>query len=576
MAEETPASRSWVLWALAVAGLGILTGVLILGVASARLEQSALRIFLIAWIVVPYVLSGAVAWWRRPASRLGPLMMLTGFVMGLTPMQWSSQPLVHSVGNFFDMLPAALFLHVFLAFPSGRVRDRAERVLVVFMYAVALGLQLVKILLGSNPDSLFTVVAAPDAGTVVEQVQLALVAGGLIVGTVLMHRRRSGRERLRRPRPATLVVDAFSFALVMLALLYTGGLLSWSFIEPIRLVTFAALGLAPLAFLFALLDLRLARGDVAGLLVELQSDPTTDLQAPLARALRDPSLRLFYWLPEVETWPDHDGTPTADPTSAVDRGVRVLSREGEPMATLTFDPALDEEHELLDAVVATTSIALENGRLRAELRARLNDLQESRGRVLEAGRQERQRLERDLHDGAQVRLVALSMELGMLGAAPGTDDETRTRLLHAKNEVSASLEELRDVARGIYPAVLSNHGLDVALESLAARAPVPVQLSVSLTERPPPAVEVAAYYVISEALANVGKHADATLARVCVERVGPLLVVDVRDNGRGGAQPHTGSGLDRLGVRVEALGGRLAVRPADGGGVEVRAELPCP
>ena len=257
-------------WALAVAGLGILTGVLILGVASARLEPGALRVFLIAWIVVPYVLSGAVAWWRRPASRFGPLMMLTGFVMGLTPMQWSSQPLVHSVGNFFDMLPAALFLHVFLAFPSGRVRDRAERVLVVVMYAVTLGLQLVKILLGSNPDSLFTVVDTPAAGTVVEQIQLALVACGLVLGTVLLHRRRSGRERLRR-RPATLVVDAFSLGLVMLALLYIGGLLSWSFIEPIRLITFAALGLAPLAFLFALLDLRLARGDVAGLLVELCS-----------------------------------------------------------------------------------------------------------------------------------------------------------------------------------------------------------------------------------------------------------------------------------------------------------------
>src|SRR3954466_11657413 len=135
MAEEHPTGRSLMLWALAVSAIGIMIGVLVLGVASARLEPSALRIFFVAWIVVPYVLSGAVAWWRRPASRLGPLMMLTGFVMGLTPMQWSSQPLVHSIGNFFDMLPAALFLHVFLAFPSGRVRDRAERVLVVVAYA---------------------------------------------------------------------------------------------------------------------------------------------------------------------------------------------------------------------------------------------------------------------------------------------------------------------------------------------------------------------------------------------------------------------------------------------------------
>src|SRR4051812_13551404 len=524
MAEEHTAGRSLMLWALAVSAIGIMIGVLVLGVASARLEPSALRIFFVAWIVVPYVLSGVVAWWRRPASRLGPLMLLTGFFMGLTPMQWSSQPLVHSIGNFFDMLPAALFLHVFLAFPSGRVRDRAERFLVVFTYAITLGLQLVKVLLGANPDSLFAVVEASTAGTVVEQVQLALVSCCLLAGTVLLHRRRSGHERLRR-RPATLVVDAFSFALAMLALLYIGGLLSWSFLEPIRLVAFAALGLAPVAFLFALLDLRLARGDVAGLLVELQSDPTSDRQAPLARSLRDPSLRLYYGLPEFGSGADQDGTPTPAPSAGADRGVRVLRRDGEPMAALTFDPALDEEHELLDAVVATTSIALENGRLRAELRARLNDLQESRLRVLEAGRQERQRLERDLHDGAQVRLVALSLELGMLGAAPDTDDELRTRLLHAKSEVSASLEELRDVARGIYPAVLSNHGLEVALKSLAARSPVPVQLTVTIAERPPPAVEVAAYYVVSEALANVGKHSAATTAEVCVERHDPGLVI---------------------------------------------------
>jgi signal transduction histidine kinase len=445
----------------------------------------------------------------------------------------------------------------------------------VVTYAVTLGLQVLKIVLGVNPDSVFTVVAAPAAADVIERIQLVLVSCCLLAGVVLLHRRRQGGERFHR-RPATLVVDAFSLALVMLALLYLGAVLGWSFVEPIRLVTFAALGLAPVAFLFALLDARLARGDVAGLLVELQADPTTDLQAPLGRAVRDPSLRLSYWLPEFGTWADQQGTPTAPPTGNPNRGVRILSRDGEPMAALTFDPSLDDEAELLDAVVATTSIALENGRLRAELRARLNELQESRVRVLEAGRQERQRLERDLHDGAQVRLVALSMELGLLGADARTDEELRHRLLHAKGEVSASLEELRDVARGIYPAVLTAHGLDVALESLTARSVVPVQLSVTIGDRPPPAVEVAAYYVVSEALANVGKHSEATSAAVCVERQGSRLVVDVRDNGRGGAQARTGSGLDRLAVRVEALGGRLSVEPADGGGVHVRAELPCP
>src|SRR5690349_2036183 len=170
--EETPAGRSWMLWALAVTAIGILTGVLVLVVASSRLEPTALRVFFVAWIVVPYVVGGAVAWWRRPTSRFGPLMLLTGIAMALNPLQWSTQPWAHSIGHLLDMLPAAMFLHVFLAFPSGRVRDRAERVLVVAAYAITVGLQVVKIALGINPDNVLTVVAAPAAGNVVESIQL--------------------------------------------------------------------------------------------------------------------------------------------------------------------------------------------------------------------------------------------------------------------------------------------------------------------------------------------------------------------------------------------------------------------
>ncbi|HYP44272.1 MAG TPA: histidine kinase [Propionibacteriaceae bacterium] len=574
MAASPPAPRSWMLWSIAVAGVGVLTGSLVLALASAQLDQPALRAFLIGWIVLPYVVSGLTAWWRRPLSRLGPLMLLLGFTMALTPLQWSARPVLHSVGHIFDMVPAAMFLHIFLAFPTGRLVRRPERVLVAFCYAVTLVLQVAKIVLGADPSSVFAVTDQPAVGNVVEQVQLSLVAGSLLVGTLLLYQRRPHAAGSHR-RPAALVVDAFGLALVMLALLYVTGLLSLAAVEVVRLVTFAALGLAPIAFLLALLDMRLARGDVTELLVELRSDPTINVQGPLARALRDPSLRLSYWLPEFNGWADQEGAPTPEPTANGRRALRILYREGEPMAAVNFDRSLEDEHELLDAVLATASIALENGRLRAELRARLQELHGSRVRVLEASRKERQRLERDLHDGAQVRLVALSLELGLLGADPAVEPELKLRLEQARETVAASLAELRDVARGIYPAVLSGHGLGVALESLAARAPVPVHLGVDLDQRPPEAVEVAAYYVASEALANVGKHSAANSAEVKVWRNGQTLMVDVQDDGSGVAGAQDGSGLQGLADRVQALGGHFHVGPAPSGGTRVHAEIPC-
>jgi signal transduction histidine kinase len=572
VAVRTP--RSWVLWAVVVASIAVIVASLVLALVSDQLALPGLRAFLIAWIVVPYVVSGLIAWWRRPASRLGPLMLATGFAMSVTPLQWSAQPVAYSIGHLFDMLPAALFLHVFLAFPTGRLTVRSERMVVAACYLATLGLQLVKILLGVNPDNVFSVWSLPVAGTVVERVQLSAVAGLLIAGTVLLWTRRRRPDHAVR-RPAALVVDAFSLALVMLALLYLAGLGSWPAFETIRLITFAALGLAPIAFLLALLDARLARGQIAKLVVELNADPTADLQSPLARALRDPTLQLAYWLPEFRGWTDQNGMPVEQPATDQRRIVRLIERGNEPMAALVCDRALEDEHELLDGVTAAAGIALENGRLRAELRARLQELRGSRVRVLEASRQERQRLERDLHDGAQQRLVALSLELGLLGQRTETDPELRARLRRAKAEVFESLEELRDVARGIYPAVLSGHGLAVALESLLARSGVPVSSEIDIAERPAEPVEVAGYYVVSEALANIDKHAAATSARIRVQRSGEWLVIDVIDDGIGGADPTVGSGLRGLADRVEALGGRFEVSTPTTGGACVHAEIPC-
>jgi signal transduction histidine kinase len=199
----------------------------------------------------------------------------------------------------------------------------------------------------------------------------------------------------------------------------------------------------------------------------------------------------------------------------------------------------------------------------------------ARARVVEAGQKERQRLERNLHDGAQQRLVALSLELTTLKKLLDADPEAGTRIDHARDEIALSLEELRDVARGLHPAVVSGHGLAVALESLAVRATVPVRLKVELEGRLPEPLEVAAFCLVSESLANIGKHAQATSATVDVNRCNGEVVVEIVDDGIGGADTERGSGLRGLADRVEALDGRLRVWTPVGHGTRVRAEIPC-
>ena len=310
-------------------------------------------------------------------------------------------------------------------------------------------------------------------------------------------------------------------------------------------------------------------------MVELQRDPApVDLRDALARALRDPSLTLAYWLPDFRSYADLEGRSVQVPAQD-GRATTVIDREGEHVAVLLHDRALEDEPELLAGVGAAASIALENARLQAELAARLEEVKGSRARVIEAGQRERQRLERDLHDGAQQRLIALSLELGVLEKRLSYDPDARQRLDEAQAEITRSLDELRSVARGIHPAVLTGHGLAVALEQVAALAPVPVQLQVAIDERLPEPIEIAAYYVVTESLANVAKHARAATASVEVRRTRAGLLVEIVDDGVGGADSERGTGLRGLADRVEALGGRLRVWTPQGGGTRVEAEIPC-
>jgi signal transduction histidine kinase len=307
----------------------------------------------------------------------------------------------------------------------------------------------------------------------------------------------------------------------------------------------------------------------------LREEPApVELRDALAQALRDPSLELAYWLPQFRSWVDLDGRPLDLPDES-DRATTLIEQDGARVAALVHDPALLDEPELLDSVTAAAGIALENARLHAELRARLEELRGSRARVIAAGQAERQRLERNLHDGAQQRLIALSLELSLLEEQLGDDAEAAARLALARQEIAASLEELREVAHGLHPAVVSGHGLGVALEQLAAHAAVPVRLSVNVSSRLPESLEVAAYYLVSESLANVAKYAHASSASVEITRRTVDVVVEIADDGVGGADESRGTGLRGLADRVEALGGQLRVWSPVGGGTRVRAEIPC-
>jgi signal transduction histidine kinase len=570
------APKPALLWALGVAALAACVVTAGLASVNEELYQPALRVLLVCWITLPFIFGGIVAWRRRPDSAFGPLMILTGFATQLSMLQWTSQPLLNTVGQLCDLLVAALWLHVFLAYPTGRLAGRPERVVVVIGYLAAVGLQVVALMLGGfNDHHLLGVVKQPAAAEAVQDVQLLLISALALIGVVLLWKRWWGLPRWQRRRPAQIVINCFSLSLVMLAALLVAGAFQLPGFEIIQLATFAVAGLAPLAFLAGLLDARLAKGGVSELIVQLRSDPAADLRELLARALRDPTLSLIYWLPQYGSWADQDGNPTNLPAPDSGRRVALVEQNGEQVAALVYDATLGEEPELVEAVSAAAGIALENGRLEAELRARLQELHGSRTRVVEAQQNERRRLERDLHDGAQQRLVALALELGMLAEQADSDPTTQSRLKRARSELAQSLDELRDIARGLHPAVVSGHGLAVALESLVAVTPLEVRLKTDGLPRLPEQLEVAAYYVVSESLTNAAKHSQASRVSVEVGVTDDTLIAEIIDDGIGGADSERGTGLRGLADRVEAQNGRLRVWSAPGNGTRVRAEIPC-
>ena len=576
------------LLALGAGGL-ILTGAAVALILSSDHEHlRGLSAGLCALIMLSYIGTGLYAWWRRPHNRFGVLMVAVGFAFFLNSLVASDAPLLFSLGALFSGLFLVVSIHMLLAFPTGRLETRDQRQLIAGIYAIqmvaSLGIMLFRpdLELGiSHPRNVFLVADAPVLADVVNvgASLLGLVAVALLVAAFVRRWRASAGAARRAASPLLFTGAAM---VVLLAVVLGADVLEGGapLDDALGLATLALFAALPYAFLIGLLRSNVSRAAAVSELVErLGGGERQSLRDALADALGDRRLRLVYWLAREERYVDDAGHAVSLP----DRDDRVcaateVERQGKRIGALIHDRSLCEEPELVSAAAAAAALAMDNERLGAELRARVDELEDSRARMVQAALAERRRLERDLHDGAQQRLVALALQVNLARAKVAADPDAAGALLDgARDELRLALEGLRELARGIHPAVLTDRGLDAAIEALAARSPTPVEVVGLPAERLPVPVEAAAYFVVSESLANLAKHAGATHATVRVARENGGAVVEVRDDGRGGAclDAGTGTGLRGLADRLCFLDGRLEIESPPGGGTLVRASIPC-
>jgi signal transduction histidine kinase len=535
--------------ALAVLGCGL--GVYAIVIAIAVPDSLTLPAPVHVAIGWSFVGAGLLAWSRRPENRTGLLMTLTGVVWFGRDFDWFQTDVTRHVDGLATNLFFALLAHQLVVFPDGRARSRTERVLVGSTYAVAT--------IG------YVVAELSDVGNLVADVLAVVVASAVLAHLILRWRHASPPGR-RALAPIVWTGPAVLAVLFITLLVDSRGPPSARVNDALHwaALVFAAI---PLAFLAGLLRTRLHRAALGELVIELGELPSSaSVRDSLARTLGDPALEIAFWLPEEQRYVDLEGRPFELP----DRAVTVL----EGLAAIVYDPSLLDDPVLVEAAGAAARLALENARLQAELRAQLAEVRASRARIVEAGDAERRRLERDLHDGAQQRLLGIRLALRLARGQVGGAGEVEQLLVEAEEELDGTLDELRALARGIHPAVLTDEGLTPALETLARRASLPVRIEALPRERLPAPVEAAAYFVASEALANVAKHAHASRVTIDMHRDEACLVIDIADDGIGGADS-AGGGLVGLRDRVEALDGTFRVESMQGGGTRLHAEIPC-
>jgi signal transduction histidine kinase len=542
---------------------------------------------------------GLYTWSRRPGERFGLLLAATGGGLFLATLADTRDALPYTVGRTAGWLVEVLLVYLILSFPTGRVSKRGDRLLVGAMALLVLALFLPRLALAQDfevpspytscirdcPANAFLLLDHEPAfvDAVMRPIGAALVLAVMIAVLLrLWQRIREATPLGRRMFTPVLVIGAARVVLVGAGFVArqvdpTGlpvELTSW-------LIAFAAPAIA-LAFLVGVLRWEFFAGQVLQRLANrLRAAPdSAALRQAFVDAFKDPTIQMAFPVPdEIDRWRDAGGRAVTMPDPGSGRSATELRDHGAVVAALIHDEALAANPRLLEAGIAMAGVALENQRLAAEAEVAAREARRSRARIVASAERERRRVERDLHDGAQQRLVALRIELELAEDLVRSDPEGGVaRLREFEREVDEALEELRSLAHGIYPPLLSDRGLAEALRAAAMRSPLPVEIQANNVGRYSPEVESAVYFCMLEALQNVLKHAPAA-HRVVIRldaRTGVDLRFSVRDDGAGAhdGSVRPGAGMTNMHDRLAAVGGDVSVSSTPGVGTTVRGHVP--
>jgi signal transduction histidine kinase len=540
---------------------------------------------------------GLYAWYRRPRERFGPLLVAVGFGWWLTTLAESGDEVLYSVGRVAAWVLEVGLVYLVLAFPSGRLPGRVDRALVAAMAALLVVLWLPTALLAESypvpspwascgvdcPANAFFVldeepgfvdsVFRPlrETLTVLVYAAVALRLGQRVRRATLLMRRTLS--------PVLVVAIARLGLLVVFAVARSADPDSATTDAVLWLIALAVPALA-VAFLVGLLWWRLFVAEALHMLaMRLRASPGPDeLRDALAEAFHDPSVQLAYPAPgDAGGWVDAEGHAVGLPAALEGRCVTEVRDEDRLLAAILHDPALSEQRDLIDGAGSYATMTLQNHALAAKVRASLLELHDSRARVLAGADEERQRIERNLHDGAQQRLVALRIKLELTEDVVRQDPRRGIERLHALGaEVTEALEEIRSLARGVYPSRLAERGLTDALRAAALHAPIATTILPDGVGRYSQEIESAVYFCVLEALQNASKHA-AGATRITVSlSEDENLGFEVRDDGAG-FDPGAGSGgagIANIRDRIAAVGGALEIRSAPRQGTIVSGSIP--